>query len=414
MNSYLAIIESKLIEILNKNNFFNKIDQTNKEYIIINNEKGIFLIFICDDIELKFKISNFNIYEVTNKINFNDLLNNIDSYKSFNTKYIKFKIELKSFLFLLKVSSNSKLIILKIEDNLNRISLIYNYRETILNVETDQIISNFDHILDFNYQETIILRLLSSEFSNIIVSHQSIYDNQIINDDNQNIQIQISNEKIRFLSTNYIVGLIHQIKIQKIMNDNIQLSFNKNIDITKIYQIFKNSEYVYLIKGNDQNDYFGRIRSKFIKFINEENICYIRLYDSNINTFDETVIDDQLDLCNKCVVDKLIFSQIVDTIKNSFDIKKLNFVDISIINQFANVICDSNDYKFNFNLDIQKYFFLYNGKFKMKISGNTINTIYQILNKIKEISKINIYVSNSGEQGKINYISACITDIIFV
>lgn len=89
-------------------------------------------------------------------------------------------------------------------------------------------------------------------------------------------------------------------------------------------------------------------------------------------------------------------------------------MNISIIDQIANIICDSNDYKFNFDLNIQKYFFSYNGKFKMKISGNTINIIHQILNKIKEISKINIYVSNSGEQGKINYISECITDIIFV
>lgn len=418
MTSYFAIIQSNLLEKLSKNNFFNKIDSKTKDYIIYNDNNGIFLIFICDEIEMKFKISNFNIYNHTTDINLKQIINNPDITNDLNKTYMRFKIEIKSFLFMLKISNVSQLIVIKLVDKINKISFLYDNYETILDVETDQTLSNVDEVFEFdNRNEYNLIKLSSSDFLDIILSHQSISDNKIINDDNQSIQIQVYSSIIKFFSTNYIVGLVHKINNTFVNNENLQLNINKNIDILKIYQLFKKSEYIVLVQGDNKHDKYGRIRSKFIKFQDSDNTCYVRLYDSTVNTFDETIIDDQINLRNRYIIDHTVIIKIVDTIKRAFEIKKIDIVDI-LINRSAerNIVqisCKSSEYNFNFELDI-KGDIVNKNKLRIKVSGNTINTIYQILNKQDDLCDLSIYVSDSGEQGRINYSSKYTTDIIFV
>lgn len=417
MNNYFAIIQSDLLGIISRNNFLNKIED-NKEYVICSEDNGIFLFLICDEIELRFKISNFNIYKSRSDTNIKQILvepNIQEAVSKLQTKHLRLKMEYKSFLFLLKVSNISKLIILKINEGSHLVSLVYDNKETILNVDTDQVLNLINYDINFyNRKDIIITKILSDDFSDIITSHQSISDNKIINDDNQNIQIQIIENKIKFLSTNYIVGLINQIKSNINTNENIQLQISKNIEILKIHNLFQNSKYVYIINGDNKHDISGRIRSKFIKFTDESNFCYVRLYDSKINTFDETIIDDQIKIDSKYVINKIVIIKIVETIKASFDIKKLDIIDILIINNDIKVVCKSYDYSFNFNLKINEITDSKNNKLKIKISGSTANTIYQILIKNKKACNINIYTSDSSEQGRINYDSEYTTDIIFV
>lgn len=417
MTNYFAIIQSQLLEKLSKNNFFTKIDSNTKEFIIYNDNNGVFLIFICDEIELKFKISEFNIYNYTTDVNLKEIINNTQITNDLNKKYVRFKIEIKSFLFMLKISNISRLILIKLEDSINKISFLYDNYETVLEVETEQTLVNLHECLEFNNRhEFNLTKILSFDFLNIMLSHQSISDNKIINDDNQNIQIQIYNNRIKFLSTNYIVGLVHKINNEFVNSENIQLNVNKNIDILKIYQLFRKSEYITLVQRDNKSDVYGRIRSKFIKFQDDTNICYVRLYDSTVNTFDETIIDDQINILSKHSIGHKVIIRIVDTIKEAFEIKKIDIVDILIDKNTDNNIyikCKSSDYSFNFTLDIKEDIVNKN-KLRIKVSGNTINTIYQILNKQNNDCNLNIYVADSGEQGRINYISEYTTDIIFV
>lgn len=420
MTSYIAVIQSSLLEKLNKNNFISKIDNMSKEYIIYSDKHEIFFVFICNDIEMQIKISNYGIYRNRSDLILEDLLDNQEKLLDFESKHLRLKIEEKSLIFLLKISSSSKNIIIKIEDNLSKICFLYKNKNTIINVETDQQMQSTSYDFNFyNRKEEILTQILSEDFSDIIVAHQSISDNKIVNDDNQNIQIKIHENKIKFLSTNYVVGLIQQISKNEDNNDStLQFQINKNIDILKIYQIFKLSDYVLLIQGDNKHDCFGRVRSQFIKFLYEDDICYVRLYKSDINTFDETVIDDQIDLENKYLVNKSVILDIVNTIKNSFEIKKIDIIEIKFklepYSVLSQVICKSLDYNFNFESTFNQESKNHESAFKIKLSGSTMSTIYQILNRLKKIETLSIFTSVSGEQGKINHLSEYETNIIFV
>ena len=421
----LIIFDTSNLKILSKNIFSKSIE--NEKFILQNTDQGLKILLISDDIDLVYQVLNSHIYRAyLSDVELDSALESQEadfSLKSAGKKAnISINISAEIMKLILKFALTATKIIVRYSGH--KLDIKYKVKLEIFTIENKDIISEQNYTgFDKGIANTIALQINLEDFVSLINAHQCIHNYKTITGDNPQTQIAIEDNKIKILSTNYTIGLINYLEQQVVSHDSYkQLQVSKAIEINKIKAILEAADKIEIVVYKpDTVDSMKRTRSKFIKISHQENCVYIRLYDSDINLFNENILDDQLQL-KYTVLDNSIFAKAQLCLCEIEDIKKIQEINIILTKATNNAMFNASIVgklkEKTIRINSTALFALESDESNIQISmpGHTMHMINSIAKQYKfgQDCKTLVFLSATGHQGKIEIKNKYKTNIIFV